>query len=109
LTAVGSIRSGHDILEAIVFPSASFVPGRETRIVTTKSTGKVYSGVISEHEGSEANAIVLIAGPDDKVRIPREDVSSIKPSAVSLMPDGIVAGLSQKELTDLLAFLRAQK
>jgi putative membrane-bound dehydrogenase-like protein len=109
LTAVGSIRSGHDILEAIVFPSASFVPGRETRIVTTKTNGKVYTGVISEHEGGEANAIVLIAGPDDKVRIPREEVASIKSSVVSLMPDGIVAGLSQKELTDLLAFLKAQK
>ncbi len=109
LTAVGSIRSGHDILEAIVFPSASFVPGRETRIVTTKTNGKVYAGVISEYEGGEANAIVLIAGPDDKVRIPREEVASIKPSAVSLMPDGIVVGLTQKELTDLLAFLRAQK
>ena len=29
LTAVGSVRSGIDILEAIVFPSASFVPGHE--------------------------------------------------------------------------------
>jgi len=26
---VGAIRSGHDLLEAIVFPNASFVPGHE--------------------------------------------------------------------------------
>src|SRR5204863_3026874 len=29
LTGVGAIRSGIDLLEAIVYPSASFVPGHE--------------------------------------------------------------------------------
>jgi hypothetical protein len=43
LTAVGAIRSGHDILEAIVFPSASFVPGFEIYSVETKTD--LYSGV----------------------------------------------------------------
>ncbi len=108
LTSIGAIRSGHDILEAIVFPNATFVPGHEPRRVTTKSTNQVYTGVISDFE-STRDAIVLMSGPNDKVRIPRDDIESIKASSVSLMPEGFAAQLTQKELTDLLAYLKAQK
>ena len=107
LTSIGAIRSGHDILEAIVFPSATMVPGHESRRVETKA-GKVYSGVVSEFE-SDRTAVVLVMGPNDKVRIPRDDIASLTASTVSLMPDGFATQLTQKELTDLLAFLKAQK
>lgn len=107
LTSIGAIRSGHDILEAIVFPSATMVPGHESRRLETKS-GKVFSGVISEFE-SDRTAVVLVMGPNDKVRIPRDEIASLTASNVSLMPDGFATQLTQKELTDLLAFLKAQK
>ncbi|MFN0086005.1 MAG: PVC-type heme-binding CxxCH protein [Blastocatellia bacterium] len=108
LTSIGSIRSGHDILEAIVFPSATMVPGHESRRITTKASNQIYSGVISEFE-STRETVVLVSGPRDKVRIPRDEIASITPSTVSLMPDGFATQLSQREMTDLLAFLRAQK
>ncbi|MDX2042995.1 MAG: HEAT repeat domain-containing protein [Acidobacteriota bacterium] len=108
LTSIGAIRSGHDILEAIVFPNATFVPGHEPRRVTTKTTNQVYTGVINDFE-STRDAIVLMSGPNDKVRIPRDDIASIKASSVSLMPEGFAAQLTQKELIDLLAYLKAQK
>ncbi|MGH9845280.1 MAG: hypothetical protein ACREEM_41735, partial [Blastocatellia bacterium] len=108
LTSVGSIRSGHDILEAIAFPSATMVPGHESRRVTTKTNNQVYSGVISEFE-STRDTVVVVSGPNDKVRIPRDEIASIASSNVSLMPDGFATQLTRRELTDLLAFLRAQK
>jgi putative membrane-bound dehydrogenase-like protein len=108
LTSIGSIRSGHDILEAIAFPNATFVPGHESRRVTTKTGGRIYSGVISEFE-SDREAIVLVSGPNDKIRIPRSDIASIESSNVSLMPDGFAAQLKDKEMADLLAYLQAQK
>jgi putative membrane-bound dehydrogenase-like protein len=108
LTSVGSIRSGHDILEAIAFPSATMVPGHESRRVMTKTGNQVYSGVISEFE-SDRDTVVLVSGPNDKLRIPRDEVASITPSNVSLMPDGFATQLTARELTDLLAFLKAQK
>jgi hypothetical protein len=64
--------------------------------------------VISEFE-STRETLVLVSGPNDKVRIPRDDVASITPSQVSLMPEGFATQLRQKELADLLAFLKAQK
>jgi putative heme-binding domain-containing protein len=104
LTAVGAVRSGLDLLEAIVFPSASFVPGHEVYRVTTANA--VHTGV---RQGSGASgAVVLVCGPGDIVRIPRKEVVSIEPSSVSLMPDGFDATLTKTELADLLAFLQSQ-
>ncbi|MFN0120987.1 MAG: HEAT repeat domain-containing protein, partial [Blastocatellia bacterium] len=108
LTSIGAIRSGHDILEAILFPSATFVPGHETRTVKMKNTGEIFSGVIAEGE-SGGDTLVLVSGPKSRLRLCRADIASIKPSETSLMPEGLVSTLSQKELGDLLAFLRAQK
>jgi putative heme-binding domain-containing protein len=104
LTAVGAIRSGHDILEAIVFPSASFVPGFEIYNVETKSD--TYSGVRGE---DTPDAITLVTGPHAEIRIPRKQIVSIKPSSVSLMPEGLDESVTRPEFIDLLAFLQSQK
>jgi putative heme-binding domain-containing protein len=104
LTGVGAIRSGIDLLEAVVYPSASFVPGHEVYRVETKND--IYTGV--QGEGTP-DAVVIISGPRDRVRIPRNEIRSMRPSAVSLMPDGFADNLTKQELSNLLAFLQAQK
>ena len=104
LTGIGAIRSGHDLLEAVVFPSASFVPGHEVYNVDTAN--ERIAGVIRSRS---AEAVVLVTGPKGEVRIPRKDIVSMKPSTVSLMPEGFDETLTNAELTDLLAFLQAEK
>jgi putative membrane-bound dehydrogenase-like protein len=104
LTGVGAIRSGIDLLEAVVYPSASFVPGHEVYRVETAT--EVYTGV--QGEGTP-DAVVIISGPHDRVRIPRKQIRSMRPSTVSLMPDGFADNLTRQELADVLAFLQAQK
>jgi putative membrane-bound dehydrogenase-like protein len=104
LTGIGAIRSGHDLLEAIVFPSASFVPGHEVYIVDI-GTDRL-SGVM---RSQSSEAVVLVTGPKGEVRIPRSSVRSITASKVSLMPEGFDETLSKTEMADLLAFLQAEK
>ena len=104
LTSVGAIRSRHDLLEAIIFPSASFVREHETYRVETRD--EVYSGIRAEQT---ADSIVLVTGPDSKLRIPRDKILSMQPSNVSLMPEGLDQSLTRPELADLIAFLEAQK
>jgi putative heme-binding domain-containing protein len=103
LTGVGAIRSGHDILEAIVFPSASFVPGFEIYNVETKAES--FSGVRGD---DTPDAVSLVTGPHAEVRIPRKQIISMKPSKVSLMPEGLDEGLTRAEFIDLLSFLQSQ-
>lgn len=103
LTSIGAIRSGRDLLEAIVFPSASFVPGYEPMRVETKTD--VVTGNIVREDGS---AVVVKLNAQLEQRIPRADIRSITPAAVSIMPEGRAAGLTKEELLDLLAFLQSQ-
>jgi putative heme-binding domain-containing protein len=103
LTSIGAIRSGRDILEAVVFPNATFVPGYEPMRVETKDD--VVTGNIVREDG---HAVVVKLNAALEQRIPRSDIKSITPGAVSIMPEGLSSGLTKEELLDLLAFLQAQ-
>jgi putative membrane-bound dehydrogenase-like protein len=105
LTKIGSIRTERDLLESIVFPSASFVRSYEPFVVTTKS-GKQHNGLLRKDAADE---IVVATGADQEVHIPRADVDEVQPSTVSLMPAGLDQQISPRELADLIAFLKACK
>ena len=96
LTNIGQIRSGHDILEAILYPSASY----ETSRITTKTA--TYTGVLKEQL---PDAILIATGPGLQVRIPRSEITGIEPLNISLMPPGLDKMLSAQELSDLMAYL----
>ena len=105
LTRISEIRSERDLLEAIVYPSASFVRSYEPMIVSTKS-GDEQSGVLRRDAPEE---ILLATGPTTEIRIPRSDISEMRPGTVSVMPQGLDEQLSRQELADLLAFLKNTK
>ena len=105
LTSIGQIRSERDLLEAIVFPNASFVRGYEPLLVTTAS-GATHSGVLKADRPDE---LVLTIGESQETRIPRAQVADMQPGAVSVMPAGYGDQLSRQELADLLAFLKGTK
>ncbi len=105
LTQIGKIRTERDLLESIIFPSASLVRSYEPVQVTTKS-GKVHNGLIRKDASEE---IVLATGPNQEVRIAREEIEEMQPSKVSVMPAGLDQQLTVRELADLVAFLKACK
>ncbi len=105
LTKIGAIRTDRDLLEAVVFPSASFVRGFEPYVVTTKK-GQTASGVIRRET---AEAIVLATGAATEARILRAEVEEIEPGKVSIMPEGLDTQLSRQELADLIAYLISLK
>jgi len=102
LTNIGEIRSRHDIIEAIMFPNASFAREYETYKVVTKDN--TYTGIITEQLN---DALIVTMGPAPGIRIPRTDILSIEPHAVSMMPPGLDQQLSEKEMADLIAFMEA--
>jgi putative heme-binding domain-containing protein len=105
LTTIGKIRTERDLLESIVFPSASLVRSYEPVQVTTKS-GKNINGLVIRQAPEE---IVLATGPNQEARIAREDIEEMQPSKVSVMPAGLDQQLTVRELADLVAFLKACK
>lgn len=105
LTRIGEIRTERDLLESILYPSLSFVRSYEPVLILTVD-GTAINGRIREETDKE---YVLTTGPNEEVRVRREDVEDIQPSTVSVMPAGLDKQLSTQELADLVAFLRNAK
>lgn len=102
LTNIGEIRSRHDLLEAIMYPSVSFAREYETyEVETTSSTRR---GVIVEQT---PEMVLLQTGPESRMRIPRDEILSIEETATSMMPPGLEQALTVDELSDLMAFLES--
>lgn len=102
LTRIGEIRERRDLLEAIVFPSSSFVRSYEPIVAVTN--GESINGVPIEE--SETHLLLAVSA-DEQVRIPRASVEEVRPGTVSVMPAGLDDQLSTGQLADLLAFLEA--
>ncbi|WP_018616935.1 PVC-type heme-binding CxxCH protein [Segetibacter koreensis] len=100
LTNIGEIRSRHDILEAILFPSASFAREHETSKVITKTS--TYTGIIRQQL---PEALIVSIAPGQNVRVQRSEITAIEPQSVSMMPPGLDKQLSNEELSDLIAYL----
>jgi putative membrane-bound dehydrogenase-like protein len=105
LSKIGSIRTPRDLLESIVFPSASIVRGYEPYVVMTKA-GRAVNGLLKQ---TAADAVTLVTAERNEVRLPRADIEEIQPSRVSIMPQGLDAQLSRRELSDLIAYLSSLK
>jgi putative heme-binding domain-containing protein len=103
LTRVGSVRQERDLLESIIFPSASFVQSYEPTLVDT-TDGDRQSGIVKKNDADE---VVLVTGPTQEVRLPKAKVKEMRPGTVSVMPTGLDQQLSPQDLADLLAFLKA--
>ncbi len=105
LSKIGSIRSGRDLLEAVVFPSATFARGFEPFRVRTKD-GSVLDGLISRET---ADAIYLFTAERQERRVARSSIDAILQGKLSIMPQGLDAQLSREELRDLIAYLLSLK
>lgn len=105
LTTIGLNRSADDLLESILFPSASMVRDYDPyRIMTVD--GRVLSGIIV---GESQSAIELQQASGELLRLPRDDIEQIAPSEVSIMPAGLDEVLSETELLDVVTYMQSLK
>jgi len=90
------------MLVSIVDPSAEIREGFANQLVTTKD-GRTLSGFLSSQDAS----VIVLRGLDGQdVSLPRSEVGDLKAAPASLMPEGLLAGLSEQELRDFFAYLR---
>lgn len=103
LTTIGQSRSRRDLLESILFPSATFARGFAPYVVAT-SDGKTHSGIIL---GEGSDHLRLGIDQDKSVTLPNESIEAIRASNTSIMPNELQKTLSPKQLADLLAYLQS--
>ncbi|MEO1998150.1 MAG: dehydrogenase, partial [Planctomycetaceae bacterium] len=105
LNGIGKIRSERDLLESILFPSASFVRSFEPVQVLTNA-GLVYNGLVREENDKE---LVVALDAQKVVRIAQADIAERRDSPLSIMPAGLDKTLSDQDLADLIHFLKVQR
>lgn len=89
-------------LPAIVDPSLEIREGFGNYVATMKD-GRILIGMISE-QSEEAITLRDVAGQTTHLK--RADAQSIAATPVSLMPPGLLTGLSDEALRDLFAYLQ---
>jgi putative membrane-bound dehydrogenase-like protein len=105
LSRVGSIRSRRDLLEAILYPSVSFVRSYEPVMVLTRD-GEVVNGLLTEEN---AEGVTVIVAADQRRRIDAQEIEEIRPGKISVMPGGLEQVLTIQELSDLIALLESSR
>jgi putative membrane-bound dehydrogenase-like protein len=90
------------LLASLVDPSAVIRKEFLAYEVETRE-GRVVSGVIVSQTGGE---LVLGTGTGERVVLPRAQMVSLRESALSVMPEGLLKGLAPQELRDLFGFLQ---
>jgi putative heme-binding domain-containing protein len=101
LFAVGDKFGRGEIIDSILAPSQIIAEGYAAITVETKS-GEEYTGIIKQ----ATESWIEIMGADARlVRIPNAEIARRIVSEISLMPDGLQAGLALEEFTDLIEYL----
>jgi putative heme-binding domain-containing protein len=93
------------LLLHIINPSAEIREGYENQIIQT-ADGRTLTGIVVEKDTS---VVVLRTADGQRVILPRDEIEVMRASGVSLMPDGLLQGLSDQEVRDLFAYLRSSQ
>lgn len=92
------------LLTSILDPSREVEP-RYLAFHCTLNGGEELYGLIASETG---NGLVLKLGDGTTRSLLRSEIMTLQSSKVSLMPDGLEAGMTQQEMADLIRYLRAQ-
>ena len=90
------------MLVSILDPSAEIREGFVNQTVRTKD-GRTLSGFLTSQDAG----VVVLRGLDGQdVSIDRTEIQEMKASATSLMPEGLLSGMTDQQLRDFFAYLR---
>jgi len=101
LSMIGKKGGKENLLESILFPSKAIADQYVQSIVLTTADVTVTGLVVSD----TPQALTLRDANGKDIVIPKADIASQKKATTSIMPEDIVAGLSEDELIDLVAYM----
>ncbi len=89
------------LLENIIDPSASVAKEFRMQMVQTDD-GRVLTGLIE----SESAQSLTIVNANERVVVPIDEIAQRKVSEVSVMPNGLLTPLDEREIRDLFGYLQ---
>jgi hypothetical protein len=70
-----------------------------------KKDGDVVTGRVGNLNGDNLMVIENMFAPNDFTNVKRDQIQSIAPSEVSMMPEGLLNYFKEDEIQDLMAYL----
>src|SRR6185369_6424713 len=99
----GSNRGDLDyILQNIVDPNAVIPNDYRASTIETKD-GRVLTGIVKEQNEKS----LTVATANETLTLARNEIDSVQQSQLSMMPEGLLAPLSDQEVRDLIYYLRS--
>jgi len=95
-------RSKEGLFTSILDPNQSIDPSYNAYAATLANGSSLYGRILSEN--SSHLTLRLLDGTDHQLA--RRDIKSLTSSKLSLMPEGLEAGLTHQHLADLIRFLQ---
>ncbi|GAB1855382.1 hypothetical protein MHTCC0001_02160 [Flavobacteriaceae bacterium MHTCC 0001] len=105
LLGIGSLLSREQIIASINNPNKNIKTSFD-QIQITKKNGNVFNGRMYT---SNKDEVVLVIAGNEKVTIKTEDIESSKFIETSLMPPGLLAGLKDEQIRDLVGYMQSLK
>lgn len=106
LTQLGTRFSTKDILEAIIDPSKA-VSDQYAATQFILKNGDSIVGRLANEDNNFYYVSQNPYAPDVLMKLAKKDVASSKYSSVSVMLPGLINGLNEEELRDLIAYLKS--
>jgi len=87
----------------IVNPSAEIREGYETHLILTQD-GRVLTGFLVDGDN---RLVVLRSAEGTDISVPRANIEEMRVIPQSIMPEGLLGGMSDQQVRDLFAYLRS--
>lgn len=101
----GSNRDNLDyILENILAPSSAVPRAYKVNVIVTDE-GRVLNGIIV----AQTPQTITLQTVNERIILDRNHIEQLKPSPLSMMPDGLLEKMEKKEVRDLIAYLREEQ
>ena len=105
LTTAGAQFGRTELAESVLFPSKAIREGYQRVEVETKNE-ETFEGLVKA-ETNDRLTLRDATGSDHQ--IPKADIKDRRNSQLSLMPEGLEAGMTQQDFADLVAYLVSLK
>lgn len=107
LTTVSRRFNRKDILSKILWPSRAISDPEQYATTMIETTdGQVVTGLVVRED--ERTIVLRVPQATERpVEIPKTQIRERARSPVSMMPEGLIDGLTQEQIADLLAFLQS--
>jgi putative heme-binding domain-containing protein len=98
-------RSVEDLASNILDPNMAINPNYISYTVETTG-GEIESGIL---QSESPEAISLLQALGRKIVVPRRQIKRLESTGLSLMPEGLEAGMTPGDLRDVIAFIQQRR